>query len=118
MLVSAGWQYRGVELDHHGDRPFDPTNDCFGERGEASRGLCRYFAPAHRVDAQLPTAMSKEIDSEGYCRVLVVIIRRLQLAQKFSEGALRRRIPVTLRRPSIVTPKSFLPIRMAVGKPY
>jgi hypothetical protein len=30
----------------------DPTNDCFGERGEASRGLCRYFAPAHRVDAQ------------------------------------------------------------------
>ena len=53
VLVSAGWRYRGIDWTTTATDLFDPTNDCFGERGEASRGLCRYFAPAHRVDAQI-----------------------------------------------------------------
>jgi hypothetical protein len=31
VLVSAGWQYRGVDWTTTATDLFDPTNDCFGE---------------------------------------------------------------------------------------
>src|ERR1700735_4821172 len=104
-LVSSGRLYRGIHPGYYSGLLFLPTNDYFGARGEASRGLCRWLALAHRVDAQGCPTPSVTNRSRRLlplaCHYYSPIAVCLEVQRRHS---LRRRIPVTLRRPSVVAP--------------